>query len=426
MNQCGLPHRTARSRNPATAGEAGRGERRFPAGRSTALLLFGLVANLAPLLTFATTLHEIAVAWKLSAAEAGWIGGIYFAGYATAVPLLGSLSDRIDARWLYAAASLVGAAASFAFAAAAHGFAAALALRFVGGVAFAGVHMPGLKLLVDRVAPGRQARAAAYYTSSYAVGSAGSLLIAGIVDAAFGWRATFVAGGIGPLLAVGALALLPRAAERETPATPVRLLEFRSLLRNRGLMAYVAAFAGNTWEVFAVRVWFVAYLGWTVSLPGHGLRLPPLGVVAGLASLAGLPVSIAVAEYAARRGRQRTIVATCALSVVVCLALAATAGRSSAIVMALLILVQITSFADVGALAGGAVSAADPARRGAALAIYALAGYATGFLGPVAVGLALDWFGGAASVAGWRAAFVTIAFGSAAAACAVRRAPARR
>ncbi|HKS89107.1 MAG TPA: hypothetical protein VJR70_06675, partial [Stellaceae bacterium] len=65
---------------------------------------------------------------------------------------------------------------------------------------------------------------------------------------------------------------------------------------------------------------------------------------------------------------------------------------------------------------------ADPERRGAALSLYALAGYATGFLGPVAVGIAVDWFGGAASAAGWRAAFVTIALGSTAAACAVRRA----
>ncbi|MGH7030936.1 MAG: MFS transporter [Stellaceae bacterium] len=394
------------------------------AGRSTALLLFGLVANLVPLLTFATTLHEIAVAWGLSAAQSGWIGGIYFAGYAMAVPLLGSLSDRIDGRRLYMASSCAGAAASFAFAAMAHGFVVAMILRFAGGIAFAGVHMPGLKLLVDRVGPGKQPRAAAYYTSSYAVGSAGSLLIAGIVDAAFGWRATFITGGIGPLLAIGAVALLPRAAERQIAEAASHLLEFRSLLRNRALISYVAAFAGNTWEVFAVRVWFVAYLGWTLSLPGNALRLPPLGVIAGLASLAGLPVSIAVAEYAARHGRERTIVATCVCSVVVCLALAATAGGPCGTVMALLVLVQITSFADVGALAGGAVSAADPARRGAALALYALAGYATGFLSPVAVGLALDWFGGAASVAGWRAAFITIAFGSAAAAVAVRRAPA--
>ncbi len=186
----------------------------------------------------------------------------------------------------------------------------------------------------------------------------------------------------------------------------------------------LASSLDNTWEVFAVRVWFVAYLGWTLSLPGNAIRLPPLGVVAGLASLAGLPVSIVVAEFAVRHGRERTIVATCVFSVVVCLALAATAGGPGGVVAALLILVQITSFADVGALAGGAVSAADPARRGAALAVYALAGYTTGFLGPVAVGVALDWFGGAASVAGWRAAFVTIALGSAVAACAVRRASA--
>src|SRR5262249_32991188 len=80
-----------------------------------------------------------------------------------------------------------------------------------------------------------------------------------------------------------------------------------------------------------------------------------------------------------------------------CVAWAATAGGPIGIVLPLLILVQITSFADVGALAGGAVAAADPAQRGAALALYALAGFTTGFLGPVAVGSALDWFGGAAT-----------------------------
>jgi MFS family permease len=299
-----------------------------------------------------------------------------------------------------------------------------MALRFLGGIAFAGVHMPGLKLLTDRVAPGRQARAAALYTSCYAIGGAGSLLVAGLADAAFGWRAAFVAGGVGPLLAVAGLSFLRAAPPRSEPKTG--LLEFRPVLRNRALMAYVAGFAGNTWEVFAVRVWFVAYLGWIVSLPGNRLSLPPLGVVAGLASLAGLPVSILMAELAQRLGRERVIVATCLVSVAVCLALAATAGGPAPIVMGLLVLVQITSFADVGALAGGAVGAADPARRGAALAVYALAGYATGFLGPVAVGAALDLFGGAASPAGWRAGFVTIALGSTAAAAAIRCAPAPR
>lgn len=281
--------------------------------------------------------------------------------------------------------------------------------------------MPGLNLLMDRINRLYQGRAAGIYTSTYAAGSAGSFLIAGLVDAAFGWRASFIAAGIGPLLSICALSLLPaplldRKSERRRPP-------YRALLRNRALIAYVAAFAGNTWEVFAVRVWFVAYLAWLLGLPGNHITLPTLGVVSGVASLAGVPVSMVMAEVAARHGRRPVIIGICLVSVAVCLALAVTAGGPIGIVLPLLILVQITSFADVGALAGGAVAAADPAQRGAALALYALAGFTTGFLGPVAVGSALDWFGGAASAAGWVAGFAVIAIGSAAAACAVWRAP---
>jgi MFS family permease len=389
--------------------------------RATVLLSFGLVANLAAQMTFAATLHEITVDWSLNASEAGWIGGIYFAGYAIAVPFLASATDRIDGRWVYVGSALLGATASFAFAGFAHGFWVALVLRFLGGIGLAGVHMPGLNLLMDRIGPSHQARAAGIYTSSYAAGSAGSFLIAGAVDAAFGWRATFIAAGIGPLLSICAPALLPaRSVDRKPnqPRTP-----FRALLHNRALIAYVAAFAGNTWEVFAVRVWFVAYLAWTLSLPGNHLTLPALGLVAGVASLAGVPASIVMAEVAVRYGRRPAIICTCVISVATCLALAATAGGPIGIVLPLLILVQITSFADVGALAGGAVAAANPVQRGAALALYALAGFTTGFVGPVAVGTALDWFGGAASASAWMMGFITISLGSAAAAWAVWQAP---
>ena len=389
--------------------------------RATILLSFGLVANLAPQMTFAATLYEIAVDWALDAGQSGWIGGIYFAGYALAVPFLASVTDRIDGRWVYVIGALLGAAASFAFAVFAHGFVVALVLRFVGGVGLAGVHMPGLNLLMDRVDRFHQGRSAGIYTSSYAAGCAGSFVLAGLVDATFGWRAVFVAAGIGPLLSICAVALLP--APLAEGKSEHRRPPYRALLRNRGLLAYVAAFAGNTWEVFAVRVWFVAYLAWLLSLPGNHITLPAPGVVSGVASLAGVPISMLMAEVAARHRRRPVIIGICLVSVATCLALAATAGGPIGIVLPLLVLVQITSFADVGALAGGAVAAADPAQRGAALALYALAGFTTGFLAPVAVGSALDWFGGAATASGWMAGYVVIAIGSAAATWAVWRAP---
>jgi MFS family permease len=380
----------------------------------TTMLTFCLVANLVAQMAFPAVLPAASAAWQLSASQAGWIGGIYFAGYAAAVPLLAGATDRFDGRWIVIGSSLLGAGASCAFALLADGFWPALLLRGLGGVAIAGVHMPGLVLLTQHATPARRDRSVAIYTSSYALGSASSFLVAGVVEAAFGWRAVFVASGIAPLLAAAAVATLAPAPRTAAPTS----FGFTSVFRNRPFLAYVAAFAGNTWEVFGIRVWFVACLAWTLRLPGNAVDLPNLALVAGVAALASVPASIAVAEVAARHCRVRVIAITCLVSVAVCLGLALTAGGSIWLVLPLLVALQITSFADVGALGAGAVALADPARRGASLAVYAAAGFTTGFAGPVAVGLGLDAFGGE-SAAGWAAAFLIMALGSSVAAGAV-------
>src|SRR5579875_3180643 len=388
------------------------------AGRATALMVFALTVNLVPLASFAAVLPEIARAWHLSASAAGWIGGVYFAGYAAAVPVLASLTDHIDGRRVFAASSL-GAAASFAFAGCAEGLWTALVLRFLSGVALAGVHMPALKLLAERTSGRGRARGSAVYASSYALGAAGSFFVAGAVDAAFGWRATCTISGIAPLSALAAIALLPPAVE--TPPAAPFVFDLRPLLRNRALMAYVLAFAGNIWEVSAVRAWFVAYLTWILHLPHHDLALPDPAVISGLASLTGFPASLLVAELALRWG-PRAIIATCLASIAVLLGLAASAGGPTLVILPLLVLAQVASMADASALAAGGVAAARPAPRGAGRAPPAVPGPMAAFLGPVAGGFALDAGGGAGNPPGWRAAFVTMALGSTAAAIAMRAA----
>ena len=368
-------------------------------------------------MSFPAVLPQVSSAWQLSASEAGWIGGIYFAGYALAVPFLSGWTDRSDARWVLGASSLLGVAAAFAFAEWANGFWMALGLRFLGGIAFAGVHMPGLTLLTRYVDGPGQVRAVSIYTSSYALGSSGSFLIAGVADTLFGWRAVFLVSAVGPLLAIAAVACLPPPPPR--PRAAGLIPDFGSVLRDRTFMKYVLGFAGNTWEVFGIRVWFVACLAWTLSLPGNQLDLPNVAVIAGVASLAGLPASVLVAELASRWNRSRVIIGTSLVSVAVCIALAATAGGKAGIVLTLLILLQITSFADVGALGVGAIGSSTPSRRGASMAVYALAGFTTGFFGPAVIGLMLDLFGGSGSALGWTAAFLVMALGSAATALAM-------
>lgn len=397
------------------------------AGAATAVLSCGLVGSLLPSMSFPAAMPAVVADLGLNASEAGWIGGIYFAGYAGAVPLLTTLTDRIGAKSIYLLFSIAGAVAGLAFAAWADSFWAALGLRFLGGIALAGVHMPGLKLLTDLVGEGARVRGAAIYTSSYALGSAASFFLAGLVEAGWGWPAAFAAAGIGPAVAGALVAFLPAPPARpKAAAAPAPRIALKPLLRNRAFMAYVAGYAGNTWEVFSIRVWFVACLAWTVSLPGNALALPPLAVVSGVAAMAGVPVSIVVSELAMQMGRERVVAATCGVSVAVCLALAASAGGPAPLVLALLVLLQVTSFADVGALAAGAVAASEPGRRGASLALYAFAGSVTGFIGPVVVGLALQRFGGLETEAGWTAAFLVMALGSAVAGVAVRRGSERR
>jgi hypothetical protein len=96
--------------------------------------------------------NEIAADRSLNPTQSGWIGGIYLAGYALAVPFLANASDGMDARWLYVGVRL-GAAASFAFALLAGGFARGYGdslldllqqTRLTGGVRVHSRHWPGL------------------------------------------------------------------------------------------------------------------------------------------------------------------------------------------------------------------------------------------------------------------------------------------
>ena len=373
----------------------------------TSLISFGLVANLLPLMTFAATMPDAAPALGLTPSQAGWVGGIYFAGYAGAVPVLAGSADRLDPRRIYLGCCVLGALASVGFAWV-ETFYPALLLRFMSGIALAGIHMPGLKLLTEYFEEGRSGSATGVYASSYALGSAGSFLVAGVVDAALGWPATFVVAGAGPLLAAIAIAVLPAPPHRQ--AAKGAPLNLGPLIKNKALIAYVVAFAGNTWEVFAIRIWFVAYLAWVLSQPGRHIDLPPLAVVSGLAAVAGVPASIAIAQLAQHLGRERMIAITSWVSVGICLSLAATVSASTELILVLLVLLQISSFADVGALTMGAVASAEAGRRGVSLGLYSFAGFVTGWLGPVAIGTILALLG--YSEIGWATAFAVMGLGS--------------
>ena len=135
--------------------------------------------------------------WALSNTDAGWINGVFYAGYALASPVLIGITDRQDPRRVYLASAALGAAAMFGFALFADGFWTAALFQTLAGVAFAGVYMPGLKALTDRVGGGIQSRAVAFYTGCTGSGMALSVWLAGFVVGVADWRGAAIAAGLG-------------------------------------------------------------------------------------------------------------------------------------------------------------------------------------------------------------------------------------
>ncbi len=150
--------------------------------------------------------------WHLSGAQAGLLAGSGAAGYMCAVPVLATLTDRIDARKILIAGSAVSALGTLLFGLFATGLWSGALFNAIAGVGFAGAYMPGLKALTDRLAPGDSSRAVTLYTSSFSFGVGLSFLVSQLVAEGWGWRAAFLVDGLRS--AGDADGLLPVAAGR--------------------------------------------------------------------------------------------------------------------------------------------------------------------------------------------------------------------
>ena len=121
------------------------------ARRITATLCAAEILGMLGFSAVPALLPELRAAWSLSATAAGTLTGAFFAGYMVAVPVLTALTDRIDARKIYLAATLLAALGNAGLALFARDFAGGVAFQLVAGIGLAGMYMPGLKLLTDHV-----------------------------------------------------------------------------------------------------------------------------------------------------------------------------------------------------------------------------------------------------------------------------------
>jgi MFS family permease len=349
--------------------------------------------------------------WQLSNSEAGWITAIFFGAYMVSVPVLVTLTDRIDAKKVYLFGVGCTVAGHLLFGLCADGFWSAFLTRALAGMGWAGTYMTGLKLLADQVDARTMSRAVTGHAASIGISGAVSFLLGDVLADQFGWRSAFVISAGTAAIAWTMVALaVPTRAPQPQPATRSGggLFDFRPVVRNTSAFAYSVVYCVHTLEMSALRGWGVAFLAFVAGYTGFAdATLSPALVVTVLALL-GTFTSIVGNEASIRFGRRRLVVAALVLSVLAAAAVGILGPRHYWLAVVLLVAYGMVVWLDSSSLTAGAAGNAEPARRGATLAVHSTLGYAGGFVGPLIVGWTLDLAGGASPLA-WAIAFLALA-----------------
>lgn len=348
--------------------------------------------------------------WDLTNTQAGWITASFYAAYMLAVPILVTLTDRVDAKFVY----LFGVGATVAghgcFALFAEGYWSAMGFRALTGLGWAGTYMTGLKLLADQVDAKMMSRAVTGHAASIGVSGALSFATGDLLANLGGWQLAFFTASLTAAIALCmvALAVPRRAAPAAKPSDGGGLFNFLPVFRNRSAMAYAVGYCVHTLEMSALRGWGVAFLGYVAASTGAGTSLLSPAAVMTLLGLIGVSASVSGNEISIRLGRRRLVQLAMVGSIVTALAVAFIGVWSYWLAVALLMAYGFVVWLDSSSLTAGTAGTAEPARRGATLAVHSSLGYAGGFVGPIVVGWSLDWAGGMSPL-GWIAGFGSVA-----------------
>lgn len=277
---------------------------------------------------------QLTVRWQLSSSGQAWLTMSVQLGFVAGALISAALNlaDRWQAQRLMAACAAAGALANALIAVAisdatartAGGFGGVLGLRFLTGVALAGVYPPGMKLMASWFRSGR-GLAIGVLVGALTAGSAGPQLLATPLaqwsDPEAGglapwplapWRCALLAASASALLSAGIAVTLLRPGPLLAAAPRFDWSYCLRMWREPAIRRANFGYLGHMWELYAMWTWAPAFLlasysaaGWQAS----SARVAAFGTVA----IGGLGCVLAGA-VADRVGRTLTTVVSLVVS----------------------------------------------------------------------------------------------------------------
>lgn len=215
---------------------------------------------------YPTAIPILKAEWSLTNADAGVIYFAFYVGYVVASAVLTGATDYFSARtiFLFSAAWLGLTNLMFPFFA--EGLWTAALLRCACGVGLAGVFGPGLRLVAENASPGMRAKTVSGYAFFFSFSVSVSMFLTGYLLPDFGWRFTFAAGSLGPVVGILMVLLGVPDPGREEPESGEKFTFPRLPLR---CWVLIGSYVMHRWELFAFRGWGVTFLA--SAFVAHGL-----------------------------------------------------------------------------------------------------------------------------------------------------------
>jgi MFS family permease len=370
-----------------------------------ALMALVQVLVLALWLSASAVVPALRAEWGLSAQGAIWLTAVVQIGFAAGA--VGSavlnLADRVRPPVLVAGSALLGALATAAVPLWAHGAAAAIPLRFLTGVAIAGVYPVGMKIVVSWF-PRTRGTALGVMIGALTLGHAVPQLLVALQPVE--WSAVLLGSALLAVLGAAICLAFVRVGPHARPAPPLEPRYVLRMFTDRPQRLVNLGYFGHMWELYGLWAWLPVYIAasfaaWSPDAAGPAAVAGTAFVVVGVAGAGGCVLAGWLAD---RYGRALVAMVVMLVSGGCGLVSVLVFGAHPAVFGALLLVWGATVVADSAQFSAALSEAADPRYVGTALT----AQTAIGFLLTVVTIQAIPLL---ADAVGWRAAVPLLAVG---------------